>query len=131
MCRRKVAVETSEACACGARRGSARPICAPISTLGDLMRLPDLDVGRWEVRAHVPDHCDPHHQTCRCNDRYHQQDGFRLVDIFLCMALLDNIIKKVVCIILMHGSSFKKTKPSQEPCFMHASCFVLPSSHLF
>jgi hypothetical protein len=40
-------------------------------------------------------------QACRCRDTCRQESGFRLIYVSFCNALSNNIIKKIVCIILM------------------------------
>ena len=52
------------------------------------------DVRRCEVRANGHDHSHPHHQVLRCSDSCRREDGFRLIDVLSCKALLNNIIKK-------------------------------------
>jgi hypothetical protein len=66
------------ACAGVVHRGSAGPVCAPISPLDCLVSLPDLDVGQWEVRAHGLNHCHPRHRVAGCC----YEVVFRLIDVF-------------------------------------------------
>ena len=92
---RKTVAATFVVCAYCACLGFAGTVCAPGLPLGGLVRPLNLDdVRMCELRKHGLDHGNPLCQTCMCCDNCCQEGGYRLINDFLCKALLNNFNKK-------------------------------------